>query len=129
MFLKNFRNDNQMATKLESIIAPLSSGEGTNQAVKIFGYIISTGLSTLLGIWANGAIKNKATTVNPSIVDGLQIGAGIGIAMIKNPYAQAIGIGQGIAGATGLMGRGINAIKSKMSPVGTISTSIGDGWL
>lgn len=101
-----------MSVKVESIIANPSLNE---KPIKIIGYILSTGLSTLFGIWANRAIKVKATTMNPSIVDGLQIGAGVGIAMIKNPYAQAIGVGQGIAGGVSLMENGIASLKAKFT--------------
>jgi hypothetical protein len=104
----------------------LSKGSDGAQVKHVAIYIFSTGISALLGIWANGAIKAKApVTVNPAIIDGIQIGAGIGIACIKNPIAQSIGVGQGIAGVVGLTQKGISYVKGKMIPATTQSN---DGW-
>ena len=120
--------------KVETIIANpnLDKGSGVSQASKVFGYIIAAGISTGLGIWANSVIqaKNAASTkpLNPQIINGLQIGGGVGIAMIKNSYAQAIGVGQGVAGVVGIFQKGVGFISQKINPTQELVKSSGDGW-
>ena len=117
-----------MSAIVKAIENPALGNAGESGVKKTIIYIAATGISTLFGIWANSAIKAKMPpTMNPAIVDGLQIGGGVGIACIKNPIAQSIGVGQGIAGVVGLTQKGITYIKGKVNPI-VSTTNTGDGW-
>lgn len=109
-----------MAETIKTMVGnpALEKGSDDKKAVKALVYIGATAASTLLGIWVNRTIKAKAPTWNPLVVDGLQIGGGVAMAVgVKHPIAQSIGVGQGVAGAIGLMDKGIVALRSKIMPV------------
>jgi hypothetical protein len=104
----------------------LSVGSEGDKIKKVLIYSFATGASTLLGFWANGAIKSKLPSTNGAIVDGLQIGGGIALTMVKHPIVQCVGVGQSIAGAIGLTQKGVGYLKGKMIPA--TSPPATDGW-
>ena len=117
-----------MSAIIKAVDNPAIGNTGSIGIQKTIIYIAATGISTLFGIWANSAIKAKMPpNINPAIIDGLQIGGGVGIACIKNPIAQSIGVGQGIAGVVGLTQKGISYVRGKMGTI-TPPNFIVDGW-
>jgi len=116
-----------MSAIIKDIANPnLSQGSQGDQVKKVLIYSFATGASTLLGFWANGAIKSKLPSTNGAIVDGLQIGGGIALTMVKHPIVQCVGVGQSIAGAIGLTQKGVSYLKAKTIP--STTPPAGDGW-